>query len=720
MEDMYDAYRKAKVDVFFERSQPMALEFCEYEQALHSRLQRLQAMLRSPRGSWYQDSNFIGTFGYIPKNLKIPPPEKSNQPHFSQSDPEDSWKDILRRCKSEKPGVEFRPVAHFTVDMYVICALWVNLVGHKFDACLEPCARGTRLRRLRVNGQSKGHPAPYHVQAPGSFQPYFECYREWREQGLTAIRNELTEGRRVVAITMDLTSFYHNIDPRFSLNPEFLKKLRFRTVNRQPLTETEELFTEQLVTAFETWSTQLPHLDVDGPAGVPVGPSAARIMANVLLAEFDRLVQRNLAPIYYGRYVDDVFLVLRDTGALNTPEKVVTHLASRITRLKLNEDRSELRLDLPYAGKSILLFKTEKQHVFLLSGEIGEDLLDTIESKIAEVSSEWRLLPDLDALERSPAAQVLTAATKSNEDADSLRRADQLSLRRLGFALLLRNVDALARDLPPKEWLPERMRFYRFIFHHVLTPLRLLDLHDYLPRLLSLAVACRDWNEARRIALRIVEVAKDLKANVEVEPSTNAEQQWDGFERHLKKALLEAVVRAYPFQSTSKTLGPADRVIDVINELSPDLNDFFAATCGKRAKDLFLADLSRTAFKEPLIEGSGLPTSERAFDLSDLPPNRAETAGTIVEFLRDIGVEVRCLIPLLFPTRPLNAPEITERLPNTAEDLVSLSKFVRALRGTWVKPNTTGESNANNQDVLEIGTARNEFGQDRNNEFSDG
>lgn len=707
MEDMYDAYRKAKVDVFYERSQPMALEFCEYERALHSNLIELRAKLTSQDNLWFRDVDFLGTYGFIPKSLTIPPPEKSNQPHFSQSDPEDSWKDILRRCKSDKPSVEFRPVAHFSVDMYVVCALWVNLIGHKFDACLETCARGTRLRRLRKSGQSNGSPAEYHVHAPGSFQPYFMCYREWRQQGLEAIRRELTEGRRVVAITMDLTSFYHNIDPQFLLNPDFWKKLRFRTVNGQSPTANEQLFTIHLVTAFETWSGQLPHLDGDGPAGVPVGPSAARIIANVLLAEFDRLIQKNLAPIYYGRYVDDVFLVLRDTGTFNTPEKVVNHLARRISMLKLSEDRTELRLVLPYAGKSILLFKTEKQHVFLLSGEIGEDLLDTIESKIAEVSSEWRLLPDLDALERSPAAQVLTAATKSNEDADSLRRADQLSLRRLGFALLLRSVDALARDLPPKEWVTERLKFYRFIFHHVLTPLRLLDLHDYLPRLLSLAIACRDWNEARHIALRIVEVVKNLKANVEVEPSTNSVQQWSGFERHLKKALLEAVVRSYPLELIGRGSKSADRIIDVINEISFEIKDFFAVTCAKRAKDLFSMDFARTPFKDRLIEGDRLPDSGITFDPSDLPPMRAENAGTIVEFLREIGVEVSCLIPLLFPTRPMNAPEITECLPTAAEDLALLGRLVRALRGTWVKPNTTGEDNANNQDVLEIGLVRN-------------
>ena len=41
IDNLYLAYRKAKVDVYYERSQPMAEAFCEYEQHLHSNLARI-------------------------------------------------------------------------------------------------------------------------------------------------------------------------------------------------------------------------------------------------------------------------------------------------------------------------------------------------------------------------------------------------------------------------------------------------------------------------------------------------------------------------------------------------------------------------------------------------------------------------------------------------------------------------------------------------------
>lgn len=394
LENLYLAYRKAKVDMFRERSQPLAEAFCDYEAALPANLSRLATALKAKRPKWPSDLNFLGGFGFIPKGLKVPPPtDDRRRPHFSLSDPQDAWKVVLRHGSRQKPQVEFRPVAHFNVDMYVICALWVNMVGHKYDACLSSCARGSRLRRLRADEQGSSSVGHYHLEAPGSFQPYFYCYREWREQGLKAIRHELAEQRRVVALTMDLTAFYHNVDPSFLLERTFFSSSRFRSINGGHLSDIERRFTQQLSTAFKTWASQLPTVSHDGPPGVPVGPSAPRVIANVLLAEFDRLVLKELSPIYYGRYVDDIFIVLRDTGSYTTAERVIAHLARRIKPLKLSEDETELRLQLPYAGQSQLIFKAEKQRVFLLSGEIGQDLLDAIESKIDEVSSEWRLLP---------------------------------------------------------------------------------------------------------------------------------------------------------------------------------------------------------------------------------------------------------------------------------------------------------------------------------------
>lgn len=704
-ESLYYAYRKAKVDVFFERSQPLTEAFCEYEKSLHDNLVALRQTLLAKEPGWPNELGFIGEFGCIPKGLTVSSGRDSrDELHFCFSDLSEEW-DRLVNGGTHTLTVEFRPVAHFTVNMYVVCALWINLIGHKYDACLDASARGSRLRRLRSE-HSTNMKGDYHTHAPGSFEPYFYCYRSWREQGLRAIRHELKEGRRVVALTMDLTSFYHNVDPAFLLDARFLKQSRFADANNgATLTRAERRFTKQLVTAFSTWASHLPHSNGDSSIGVPVGPSAPRVIANVLLAEFDRLVQEKLSPVYYGRYVDDVFLVLRDSGTYTSAERVVELIAQQIDPLKFDSSTKSLSLRLPYAAKSHLQFKATKQRVFILSGEIGEDLLDAIENKIDEVSSEWRMLPNLDDLERSPAARVLTATKTSTDEADALRKADELSLRRLGFSLLLRSMNALVRDLPANYWTKERQRFYRFVSRHVLTPLRILDLNDYLPRLVGIAVACEDWGQAASIVKQIRRTVDKLKQHVLVEPASNVDRQWDGYMRHLKKALLQAVVSSFPVEAGRGDANAAERVVSAINDFSPDVADLFVDKLDTRARDMFLSDLAQVPLKDFLFDDRHFPAGATAFDVSRLPDAQKKRSDAILDFLEQANLNDMPLCALLFPTRPLSAPDITELVPSSVRSLEMLRRYVHALRGTWVRPTVTDEDTGEGE-YITIGVQR--------------
>lgn len=108
-------------------------------------------------------------------------------------------------------------------------------------------------------------------------------------------------------------------------------------------------------------------------------------------------------------------------------------------------------------------------------------------------------MPSPDRLESMASAKVLTAAGHPAEETDTLRRADGLAVRRLSWAVRLRAVETLSRDLRREDWKDERDNFYQFAHSHILRPDRIFDHIDYLPRLLSLAVALTHWNQAHRL-----------------------------------------------------------------------------------------------------------------------------------------------------------------------------------------------------------------------------
>ena len=60
LKDVSIAYRKAKADLFYERSHPNAIALCKYEENLEENLISLYRKLSSNNFLWMTDSDFVG------------------------------------------------------------------------------------------------------------------------------------------------------------------------------------------------------------------------------------------------------------------------------------------------------------------------------------------------------------------------------------------------------------------------------------------------------------------------------------------------------------------------------------------------------------------------------------------------------------------------------------------------------------------------------------
>lgn len=466
--DLLVAYRKAKADVYFENTFPTAIKFAEYEQDLLANLQALLDRLRFQQG-FAKHETLLGEFRLVPKKLGLERKQNAPTGHAHFSDASQAFESLLVR-HDLTPG--FRIIGDFPVDAHIISALWINMVGHKLDACLDHSAYGSRLRRVRTEDLAGGNQQrPFHITAVGSFEPYYQPYQRWRSDGLKAIRAELESGRDVVAMSLDLRSFYHQIDPGFLGEEGFLKGLLM--AGGEPLSEEERILNREMARFLEKWSAgaeafakQLKKSNGAVTGGLVIGLTASRTIANVLLRRWDCLVQQKLTPVHYGRYVDDMFLVLRDPGNLSCMQDLMRFLQQRLGTRRFMEGGEadsglwKICLGRRYQKDTVIHLQAQKQKMFVLKGQAGIDLLDTIEKEIHELSSEYRLMPSPDQLEQTTAAQVLAASDSVAEGADNLRRADDLTIRRLSWALQMRHVETLSRDLPKSAWKQQRKDFY--------------------------------------------------------------------------------------------------------------------------------------------------------------------------------------------------------------------------------------------------------------------
>lgn len=755
LEDLFAAFRKAKADCFFERSAYVAEQFAAYESDLFENLQALLNRLRAgevsavlakaqrhpgvfakgvslkPRGSATgADRGQLAAIQSALRSGDAAEAERLVQAALADEDialPAHAFfSDADRAFERLKAAFEivpeFRLVGDFDVDMHIVSGLWINCVGHHFDAKLSRHAFGSRVRRYaadRAAGQGIG---AYQYEAVGTFEPYFQPYRRWRDEGLKAIDDALKAEDSVVALTLDFSSYYHSIDPRFMTDE------RFKAVIDIDLNDWETDLTKELISSIEQWGANAAsQMDVQDFAaqqigGIPIGLAAVRIITNVLLYEMDRAIVDALHPVYYGRYVDDVFLVIKDSGHIKSAEQLWDYISTCLPKMfKVSGEEVEVFLPGDYQGDTKLRLKPEKQRVFFLRGQAGRDLLSNIAHQVRTLSSERRLMPLVDEMDETASARALAAAASAAEEPDSLRRADGLTLRRLGWSLQLRSAEILARDLDRTTWSEKRYRFYEFACSHILRPDKILEQIDYLARLISLAVSLADWQHAYRMYQRALRAIEQLEAAVgEGECRLNGQlvaatpRLWTDFRTWVANACREAVLRSVPWDSTagrpSRLPRDAERLFSLIGMLEG------TAEVGAVALSLREADWGKQPYKEHLrwdaseqrspIEGEAeflemLDADSDQRRVGDLRAFIDSTQGEdpttgLRRVNRRLGEKsagaLPSLMPYLLATRPYTAQEVALYRPDECvfglreKAFERWGAYTRALRGAWHRP----------------------------------
>ena len=762
--DMLVAYRKAKADCFFENTIfPTAIKFAAYEEHLLKNLEDLLSQLQANKG-FSEQKKLLGKCRLVPKKLSVKQESHSNV-HFSN--PEIAFDYLLKENSTVTP--EFRVVGDFPVETHIISALWINMIGHKFDAHLnDKHCYASRLKRIRSTNEvcENNKQKKYHIDSIGSFTPYFYPYKRFRQDGIKAIREELEKEEDIVAISLDLQNYFHMLDPKALDSYSLRKCLGLTGDNKLSLNERE--FTRELSIFLSVWSEEASEflcasksgLKERVPGGLAIGLTASKIIANVMLHRWDQLISEELTPIYYGRYVDDMFIVLRDTKKIFGINDFMNLLAKRIGKkaLFLDDETGAWQIQ---QGKAIqreseINFHLRKQKIFILSGQTGLDLLNNIEEEIRELSSERRLMPSPSDMAHSAAVRVLSAVSGIGEKSDTLRRSDGLTIQRLGLALHLRHVETLARDLPDCEWKKERLEFYDFAHNHILCAANMLNNFSYVPRILGLAVSCGEWKKARciiessfksldqlfgylsesnNIVVNGMKIKAESKIKGKILRETNAYFAW---------VFFDASVSYLP-ESDDKKFAQYRPLSLLVEKLQSKARGFFEELL--RSEDsieytlglsnlLKLSDLSRKPYKElwkgvyskKKLEGQKSLYPDRTHrirkgeelsdifrdasfaemdDLDDFLVKRSERldTGELFESSK---------LPYIFPTRPYTPAEIVELIPDCILqdgkfDAKLWPRYTKALRGSSVK-NSISRSNKNSEGlfpkITKIGTQK--------------
>lgn len=663
------AYRKAKADLFYSpRSCAQALT--SFESKLRTNLNALKKKLAAGRAPDVSEDAWT----LVPKGFQNEPPES----RLISSDPQHLWETWCedQRKNSKKVTAEFRLMEKLPISFHVLAALWINKVGHKFEEKLSESARGNRLRRSRTE--------KINLLSLGSTVYYLHAYCKWRDDAFDVMEKNLAEKKSVVALTADVRSFYHKLDVRFMLNNEFIARIG---VN---LTENEQFLHNLFINALHQWAGNTP-LKI----GLPVGLVASSVIANVALFELDQLFEREVAPLYYGRYVDDIILVMENRAGFKSSIDVWNWLSNRLKDPSIFiRNNNEVQYKQEYLKGSKIIFAGNKNKTFLLSGESGDSVLQSIRHEVHARTSEWRALPDLPGIGTKLESMLLTAIQRDGVSADSLRKADKVSVRRAGFALKLRDIEAYSRALQPNAWKTQRHAFFRAFTRHVLVLPTFFDFFTYLSRVLKLAVNCSDFMHLREMLdalMKIIEQLGDCDLKIKAQEGEVERGVLLYLENNLKTIISDAVESAFPLRLTRESKALWDKHFKDTHNLYP-LKPI--AEIQSRHKDFLIRDLAFHPLKQCLLptelSGTMRPLLARK-EIGNMEVKRFQRILTdstyegsrIVARLAKVFGEKDMPSGLIFPTRPMGIRDlyILHPEPFTEDGSNEISACLLALRG---------------------------------------
>ncbi|HFP9403980.1 TPA: reverse transcriptase domain-containing protein [Raoultella planticola] len=674
IDDLYLAYRKSKQEAFLDTFYENSIKYAEFEEQLHTNIERLYDNLTSVDSSWYLDVDFIGGYLYIPKKINDDEWNKKIAVHYRSVDPNTDWLQRYKENKNKKLSPEYRLIITPSVEYQIVSALWIIKVGHRFEGCLnDEYSYGNRLKRY--GSKKNNHSCALNNNTSGLFVPYFNKYRTWKNKGLDVMREMLSQGKDVTAVTMDITSFYHRVCAKFVLRPAFLRAINV-TLNVD-----EKKFTKMFIESIDTWYSNTPDVKKRPEGSLPVGLSASKIISNILLYELDLQISEGLATTYYGRYVDDLFFVFETPNGLLSGDAIINYISQNVECIKIERKKNiapNLKIRLQYAEDSNLEFKAEKQRIFSLSSEHGMDLINKISSQIREQASEYRMLPSVPKNSIEMAEKTLLASSDASLVTDALRKADALSLRRLGISLLIRDIEKYSQNLNKNDWIDIRKEFYDLAGRYLLTPKGFFEYSNYYSKIFLIMIINHDFSAAKIFIYKLNETLLLIRETTL--KSTKAEQ--DLCSEYFAKILIETAIKA----STVKNFNGWNELDDVISDLERIFiqhNRQAKSNHQELSKKLLVSDLGFRPYKDYWYY-------EQKYDADciSIPDSKSIIRTLRLPAMEDFRNRVSLKKPywpaLAFSTRALSIKDMVLIYPDILQDFKFFKDSIMGFRGAKI------------------------------------
>jgi len=316
------------------------------------------------------------------------------------------------------------------IELQIIAILWILHDGYKLQ---KEYQKENYAYKLAIDEQTGEV-----CNGLRLYEKYHEQYQAWRDNAIVKAKEHIDNDDDVIIIGLDIKSYFYNVRIDFD---EVYKSIE---ITKSPLGNLLEKIHERF---HEIMPADRKKNSYEGKGCMlPIGLLSSGVLGNWYLRGFDKKVKQQLSPAYYGRYVDDIMLVLPNTKLEYSGDKkdifsdfIKTYFVERdlLEEVKNEEGKDGSNENVEYVLVDLknLSIQQSKFTIYEFDGNESKAILEKFEENIRANSSAFWFLPDDESTSRNFNNSVYDLSYA--DSVNKLRSVQEIKRSRYGAAVFL-------------------------------------------------------------------------------------------------------------------------------------------------------------------------------------------------------------------------------------------------------------------------------------------
>ena len=290
------------------------------------------------------------------------------------------------------------------VELLVLDAIWMILVGKiaYSQSAISSYAYANKPKLDQLYFDNENLFEGIDFDSNRLFIPYFKQYTAWRNTAFRRIESRYKQKKDSILISLDLKSYYYSVTFDFDDLPRYLDN-DVRLAEIAPLTKVIRQVYIDYTSEMQKYRGAIPANCQMGQCAFPIGLHSSMLIANLYLFELDKAISEQVAPVFYGRYVDDILIVVdkpQDCEITVTSILHETLVRKKIIKSKGSKEYSVL---VPNTAPNYLTLQADKIRCLYFDHNEPDALINLLceASNIRASMSEGIQMPDIGFSERS-------------------------------------------------------------------------------------------------------------------------------------------------------------------------------------------------------------------------------------------------------------------------------------------------------------------------------